>query len=89
MIDYRLKAFYTINLYPNSDARFNGNTNPNQVNYIFTNIVYFGGSPKYVSKWISTDEEEINAVNEGWILVREEKRIIAIFTRSKSVQRQL
>jgi hypothetical protein len=33
----------------------------------------FGGSPKYVSKWIFTDEEEMNAVNDGWVLHREDK----------------
>ena len=48
-------------------------TNQQMYKYVQFAHVYCGGSPKYVSKWISTDEEEINAVNEGWILVREEK----------------
>jgi hypothetical protein len=41
--------------------------------YVQLAQVYFGGSPKYVSKWIITNEEEINAVNDGWVLHREDK----------------
>ncbi|MGA3111226.1 MAG: hypothetical protein ABSE15_04245 [Candidatus Bathyarchaeia archaeon] len=48
-------------------------TNQQMYKYVQLAHVYFGGSPKYVCKWINTDEEEINAVNEGWILVREDK----------------
>lgn len=35
--------------------------------------LYCGDSPKYFIQWISTDEEEINAINDGWVLVREDK----------------
>jgi hypothetical protein len=47
----------------------------NQQMYKFVQLahIYFGVSPKYVSKWISTNEEEITAVNESWILVKEDK----------------
>ncbi len=48
-------------------------TEPPDVQVRSTEPVYFCGSPKYVSKWIGSDEDEINAVNEGWILVREDK----------------
>ena len=50
-------------------------TKPANRSYKYVQLahVYFGGSPNSVSKWISTDEEEINAVNEGWQLVREDK----------------
>ena len=48
-------------------------TNQQMFKYVQLSHVYFGGSPKYVSKWISTDQEEINAVNDGWVLVREDK----------------
>ena len=41
--------------------------------YVQLSYVYFCGSPKYVSIGIGTNEDEINAVNEGWILVREDK----------------
>jgi hypothetical protein len=56
-----------------SHALAQAQNKPADVQVRSTTRVYFGGSPKYVSKWISTDEEEINAVNEGWILVRDEK----------------
>ncbi len=32
----------------------------------------FGGSPKFISKWLYADEKELKAVNDGWQLVREE-----------------
>ena len=48
-------------------------TNRQMYKYSQLKPVYFCGSPKYVSKWIGSDEDEINAVNEGWILVREDK----------------
>jgi len=38
-----------------------------------TYVLYCGDSPKYFIKWISTDEEEIKAINDGWVLVREDK----------------
>ena len=46
----------------------------------------FGGSPKYVSKWIFTDEEEMNAVNDGWCYIGKTKRTIDTSTKNKSVQ---
>jgi hypothetical protein len=48
-------------------------TNRQMYKYVQLKPVYFCGQPKYVSKWIGSDEDKINAVNEGWILVREEK----------------
>jgi len=48
-------------------------TNQQMYKYVQLSHIYFGGSPKYVSKWIYNDEEELEAVNEGWILHREDK----------------
>jgi hypothetical protein len=63
-------------------------TNQQMYKYVQLSHVYFGGSTKYVSKWISTDEEEINAVDEGWILVREDKEKRRYLYRSRLVQRR-
>ncbi len=49
-----------------------GTKQTSRYKYVQLAHAYFGGSPKYVSKWISVNEEEINAVNEGRILLREE-----------------
>jgi hypothetical protein len=48
-------------------------TNQQMYKYVQLAHIYFGGSPKYVSKWITTDEEELKAINDGWMLVREDK----------------
>lgn len=48
-------------------------TNQQMYKYVQLAHVYFVGSPKYVSKWITSDEEELKAVNDGWLLVREDK----------------
>ena len=41
--------------------------------YVQLARIRFGGAPKYESRWIYTDEEEIKAHNEGYCLVREDK----------------
>ena len=38
-------------------------TNQQMYKYIQLSYVYFGGSPKYVSKLIGAEEDEINAVS--------------------------
>jgi len=63
-------------------------TSQQMYKYVQLAHVYFGGSPKFVGKWISTDEQELSVVNDGWVMVREDKENHRYLYKNKSVQQQ-